>query len=85
MQNNFKIRTLIKQFFFTKYHFFNEIAPNLTSSQKSYFLKFNWIFDFFFNQPLLPYEFHGSGMWGMYFFIFCQLWASNSEVHLTQV
>ena len=33
---------------------------------------YNWNF---LDQPLLPYKFHGSEMWGMYFFIFasCEL------------
>ena len=50
-----------------KISFFNEIAPNFTYLQKSYFSKYNWNIS---NQPLLPYKFHGIDMWGMYFFIF---------------
>ena len=40
---------------------------NFTYSQKSQFLKYNWNF---LDQLLLPYKFHGSDMWGIYFFIF---------------
>ena len=38
VQRDFKIQTLIKQLL-TKYHFFQEIAPNFTYSQKSKILK----------------------------------------------
>ena len=48
-------------------NYFNEIVPNFTYSQISYFLS---IIGTFLDQPLLPYKFHGSDMPGMYFFIF---------------
>ena len=50
----------VKQLF-TKYHFLTELP------QISHIHKNNWNF---LNQPLLPYNLHGSDMWVMYFFIF---------------
>ena len=42
--------------------------PQISHIHKNHnFLKYNWNF---LDQQLLPYKFHGSGMWGMYFFIF---------------
>ena len=46
---------------------FNKIAPNFTSSQKSYFFKYNW--NFLDQLPLL-YKFYGRGMWEILFFSF---------------
>ena len=42
-----------------KISIFEEIAPNFTYSQISKCLKYNWNF---LDQPLLPYNFHGSDM-----------------------
>ena len=48
------------------------------------FFKYNWIF---LDQPLLPYKFHSSDMWGMYFFIFasCEPFIQQytTYIHLT--
>ena len=49
-----------------KISIFNKIAPSFTYAQKSLF-NYNWNF---LVQPLLPYKFHGSDMWGMYFFFY---------------
>ena len=46
---------------------FHEIAPNFISSQKSWFLKYNWNC---IDLLPLPYIFCGSGMLGIYFFKF---------------
>ena len=44
---------------------FQEITPNFTYSQKSWFLKYNWNF---LDKLLIPQEFHGSGMRGILVF-----------------
>ena len=64
-----------------KISIFNEIDPNFTYSQKLYFFKYNWNF---LDQPLLPYKFHGSDMWGMYFFIFanCEPLSDNIVIKI---
>ena len=46
---------------------FHEIAPNFTYSQKSYFLKFICNF---LDQLLLPYNFYGRDVSGIFFSIF---------------
>ena len=66
MRKNFKIRTLIKQLF-TKYQFLMKL-PQISHIHKNH--NFVSIIGTFLDQPLLSYKFHGSDMWGMYFFIF---------------
>ena len=62
----------------------HEVAPNVTYSQKSYFLKYIWNL---LDQLLLPYKFYGRDMYGMYFFIFasCEplssLIVKNRNIH----
>ena len=67
LDSNFNYKQL-----FTKYQVLTKL-PQISHIHKNRnFLKYNWDF---LHQPLLPYKFHGSDMWGMYFFIFasCEL------------
>ena len=66
MQKKFQIRTSIKQLL-TKMSNFQDIAPNFTYSQKSYFFKYICNF---LDQLLHPYKFYGRDMSGILFFIF---------------
>ena len=49
----------------------------LTYSQKLWFFKHNCRL---IHHLLLPYKIYGRGMWGMYFFHFCQLWAVKTTL-----
>ena len=73
VQKNVQISSLIKQLF-TKYQFLTKLPQILHIHKNHYFFS---IIVFFLDQPLLPYKFHGSDMWGMHFFYFCQFWADN--------
>ena len=67
----------IKQLF-TKYKFLIKL-PQISHIDKNHnFFKYNWKF---WDQLLLPYIFHGSDIWGMYFFIF----ASCEPLKMRQV
>ena len=58
---------------------FQEIAPRLTYSQKSYIFKYDCNF---LDQLILPYEFYGRGMLGIYFFIFASCEPLKGETML---
>ena len=73
MQNLFYIQTFIKQLF-TKYQCLTKLPQISHIHKNNIYFKYNWNF---LDQLLLPYKFHGSDMWGMYFFIFASLWAVN--------
>ena len=66
MQNNFEIRTSIKQLL-TKYQIFTKLSqiPHIHINYN--FSKYIWNF---LDQLFLPYKFHGRDMSGITFFIF---------------
>ena len=64
MKKNFQIQTSMKQLF-TKYQFITKLPQILLFHKNHNF--YNWKF---IDHPLLPYKFHVSDMWGIYFFIF---------------
>ena len=72
VQKKFKIRSFMIKAVIYKISNFNEIAQ-ISHIHKNRI--FQSIIGTFWDQPLLPYKFHGKDIKGIWFFNFCQLWA----------